>query len=241
MKARGISTSGLLVVACGAVLSGSSTATIILNQIGDVDAYDFEAAGPTPSQRFPDFASYDCAVLEDFSVDSAQRRITNVSALFQAQGGFVSFQGISGYFVDVFTDVNLAGASLTGDVINMEVYPGSGASVTQVIDPGGNNEYGLVSLDVDILLPAAGNYWISVEPVASLATGQFYLANSGATGAVTPGNANAEFANPAEGFANGKLSDTGADYAYAITAVPEPAVVALWAVGSFAWLCRRRG
>ncbi len=30
------------------------------------------------------------------------------------------------------------------------------------------------------------------------------------------------------------------DYAYAVTAVPEPASIMLWIIGSCGWLCRRQ-
>ena len=148
-----------------------------MDQIGDVGDYIFnDAPGPAPSQIFTDFPEYNCTVLEDFTVSSLQLRITQVSVLFRAQGGFIGFQDVQGYYLNFFNDVNLAASGLAGDAGSTVVPVGSGASVTQVIDAEGDHEYGLVSLNVDIPLPSAGNYWVGVSPVsASSTTGQFFL------------------------------------------------------------------
>ncbi len=219
---------------------GSSQAAVVLNQIGDVNAYAFEAApGPSPSQIFTDFSGYDTMVLEDFTVLSSELQLTQVSALFRAQGGFVAFQGVQGYSLNVFSSSALAATSLTGDVASLMVNAGTGASVHEVV--GGGGEYGLVSLAVNVPLPSAGTYWIGISPVsAHSVTGQFLLQNSGATGAVTPGNANAKLANPGGQLGLGTLSSTNLDYAYAVTAVPEPHVAALPVLAGLGWLLRRR-
>ena len=89
MKNKWIAFCVKVALACGATLPGS--AAVLLNQIGDVNAYLFDSSpGPTPSQIFTDFPSYDCTVLEDFTLTATQLRITQVSVLFRAQGGFIS-------------------------------------------------------------------------------------------------------------------------------------------------------
>ena len=227
--------------AWGFTLFGTAGGAVVLNQIGDVSAYDFGAApGPTLSQMFADFPDYDCTVLEDFTVSSTELRITQVSALFRAQAGFISFQNIQGYYLNFFSSPELAATSLTGDVASVVISPGSGAAVTQIIDNAGPYEYGLVSFSVNIPLPSAGNYWVGVSPKSSVTTDQFFLLNSGATGALTPGNANGKWANPGLGFGEGALVAKNLNYAYAVTAVPEPATITLWIIGSCGWLCRRQ-
>jgi len=229
----------LLALLYGAPLTGS--AAVVLNQIGDVNAYLFDASpGPTPSQIFTDFPSYDCTVLEDFTLTASELRITRVSVLFRAQGGFVSFGDIQGYYLNFFSDPGLAAVTLTGDVASLEIAPGSGATVTQVIDSSGPYEYGLVTLDVDIPMPSAGNYWVGVSPKAAVATGQFLLMNNGAVGDVTAGNSNGKLANPGLGFGVGALTSTNLDYAVSIIGVPEPAGFPLWIIGACGWLFRRR-
>jgi hypothetical protein len=240
MNAKRIATFVILTLTCA--LFGSSEGAVVLNQIGDVDAYLFGAApGPTPSQIFTDFPTCDCTLLEDFTVASTELNIIHVTALFRAQGGYSSFQDVAGYDLNIFSAANLAATSLVGDVASQVVFAAFGAAVTQVVDAGSSEEYGLVSLAVDVALPGAGTYWLGVSPRSAVAaTGQFLLMNSGASGEVTPGNANAQLANPGEGLGAGAISSLNLDYAYAITAIPEPAVSMLWILASCAWLCRRQ-
>ena len=242
MKVYRISTFVTLTLACTLALCESSYSAVVLDQIGEVNAYVFAAPpGPSPSQIFTDFPSYDCMVLEDFTVSTTELTLTQVSALFRAQGGFGSFQAVQGYSLNIFSAANLAATSLSGDVASLMMVAGSGAAVTRIVDGGGGGEYGLVSLDVTIALPSAGTYWVGMSPMSTLAaTGQFFLMNSGATGVVTPGNANGKLANPGLGLGSGALSSPNLNYAYSVTAVPEPAAVMLWIIGGFGWLSRRR-
>lgn len=239
MKTDRVATCAKIALACGAILPGS--AAVVLNQIGDVNTYLFDTApGPTPSQIFTDFPSYDCTVLEDFTLTGTELQITQVSVLFRAQGGFISFQQIQSYYLNFFSDPGLAATTLTGNVASFEITPGAGATVTQVIDGTGTYEYGLVTLNVDIAMPSAGNYWVGVSPKTAVSAGQFLLMNNGATGAVTPGNANGKLANPEQGFGGSSLASTNLDYAFYINGIPEPATVTLWIIGGCGWLCRRR-
>lgn len=220
------------------LFSSACEAATVLNQIGDANSYSFETLpAPTPSQIFTDFPDFDCTVIEEFTVTSSQLRITQVSALFQALGGFSAFQDVQGYFLNFYDDPALAAASLTGNVASLTLAAGSGASVTQVVDGSGAHEYGLVNLDLDVALPSAGKYWVGVSPIASSSVaGQFLVQTSNST---QPQTADARFANPAQGFGNGALLLLGNHYAYSVTAVPEPEVGAFSLILLCGSLCSR--
>jgi hypothetical protein len=236
MKTKRIVTGVLLAVACGVCLPGSAAGAVVMDQIGQANAYG-NGVSPTISQIFTDFTGYDCMGIDDFTVSGAELRITHVSALLLAGGGFAGFQDVTGYQLSIFSSPTEAAASLKGNVGNLLLVAGSGASVTQV----NGGDVGLVDLVVDILLPAAGTYWLGISPVAAdYLAGRFYLQYNGAQGAATPGNDNGTFASPDDGFGIGTLFPMTVDYAYAVTVVPEPAAGMLWIIGGCGWLCRRR-
>lgn len=214
----------------------------VLDQIGLIGSYDLNAGpGPTPSQFFTDFSDFDCAVLEDFTVTSDALEIANVSGLFRAVGGFRGFQNVTGYAVNIFSRPSHAATGLTGDVASLVVMAGSNAEVTEVVDAGGNHEYGLVSLEVNVLLPGAGKYWLGISPVsASAVSGQFLLMNSGGAVPLVSGDAGATFANPEEGFGLGVTSTLSTDHAYSVSMVPEPDPACLAMLGGIGWLGKRR-
>lgn len=216
-----------------------SHAAVVLDQIGDPSLYDFtQLPPPTPSQVFSDFPDFDCVVLEDFTVTTSELRVTAVAVLIRAQGGFLSFQNVQAYQLSIFNNVNLAASTLIGDAGYALVPAGPGVAVTQVTDPSGTHEYGLVVLNVDIALPSAGNYWVGVSPVAaSTVAGQFFVQT---TDQGTSGAANGRLANPGLDLGVGALSTPGNHYAYSVTVVPEPATLTLWVIGSCWWLSRRQ-
>jgi hypothetical protein len=219
----------------------ASHGAVVLDQIGSLSTFDSsQHPPPSPSQIFTDFPDSSCAVLEDFSVTSGELRVTQVSALLQVQGGFARFQDIIGYHVNFFSDVNLAGSSLAGDVGSIHIPAGAGASVTQITDASGNHDFGLLVIDVDVPLRLAGTFWVGVSPVAANSVaGQFFLQTS-TTG--TSGAANARLANPGLGLGAGALSILDSHFAYAVTvedAIPEPGVLALAFLGAGCWLFQR--
>lgn len=232
----------VLALALGAATGFSEGASVlhvpVLDQIGDVSLYNLDAGpGPGPSQVFTDFPEFSSTILEDFIVTSEQLQVTNVTALFRAQAGFSSFQLVAGYALNIFSNPSLAASGLSGDVASIFVTAGSG--VAEVVDAGGNHEYGLVSLDVNVFLPAAGEYWFGVSPVsASTVSGQFYLQNSGASGG-TSGNSDARLANPGDGFGLGVISTSNLNYAYSVTVVPEPSTATFSVLVGCGWLFRR--
>ena len=224
-------------LACG--FPQGATGAVVFDQIGGLSPIDSSLLPPpSPSQIFTDFPDFNCTVLEDFSVTSGELRITQVSVLFRAQEGFLKFQDIQSYYLNFFSDVELAGSGLAGDVRSVSIPAGASASVTQVTDTSGAHEFGLVVLDVDVPLPSAGNYWVGVSPVAANSVaGQFFVQTT-TTG--TSGPANARLANPGLGLGAGALSIPGNHYAYAVAAVPEPGVLSLWILGAGWWLSRRQ-
>lgn len=214
-------------------------AAVVMNQIGNVSVYELASIPPpTPSQVFTDFPDSNCTVLEDFTVSASQLKILQVSALFRAQAGFAAFQDVEGYQLNIFSDPSQAGISLAGDVKSVYFPAHTGVSVTEVGNaaPG----HGLVTLETAVDLPAAGTYWLGISPVAANSVaGQFLLMHSGAGSQATAGNSNARLANPGGELGQGTLTVLNADYAYSVTAVPEPSAAGLAALGILAHLIRR--
>ena len=238
MKLNRIGSLIMVATGYGVVLAGSASGALVMDQIGQAGTY---VGGPQPtlSQIFddgPDSVAYDCMAIDDFTATQSQLHVTIVSALFQAGGGFSMFQGVTGYQVSVFSAAAAAGGNLAGDVGDLLVLSGAGATVTQIHD-----DLAVVTLQVNINLPAAGTYWVGVAPVASSSVyGNFYLQSNGAQGPITPVNANGMLANPAGGLGIGVLSLINADYAYSLTAVPEPTSLTLGLFGALACMRRRR-
>lgn len=242
MKTTRIPLPLIAVLMSSALLPDLSQGAVVLDLIGDVSAYTFGVLpGPAPGQIFTDFPTFNCTVLEEFSVAASELVINRVSILFLAQGGYDQFKNVERFSLNFYTAANRAATNLTGDVASQWLTTTTGASVTQVIDPTGSGEFGLVRLDVNITLPAAGTYWVGVSPQSAVAiTGQFLVANANPSGTPTPGNSHADLANPGEGFGIGALSALGGDYAYTITAIPEPGSLSLLLLSSAAFLRRRK-
>jgi hypothetical protein len=214
----------------------AAVSVVVMDQIGIASAYSSGSTqAPSSSQIFPDFSAYDAMALDDFEVDQPGFVVDKVSGLFLSRAGFGAFGLVSSYQVSIFSSSALAGASLQGDVANLLLLPGAGVSVVPIGDEG----LGLVEFETNILLPAAGTYWIGIAPVAASSVGEFFLQNSGAQGAAAPGNGNGKFANPSLGHEQGAISGTTLDYAYRIRVVPEPSAFCL-VFGGVALLGRRR-
>ncbi|NNC90460.1 MAG: hypothetical protein HKN82_18545 [Akkermansiaceae bacterium] len=214
-------------------------AAVFPGAIPDPATFDpSEAVTPNVSQIFTDFPGFSSMSIDDLAVAATQRRIVNVTTLLRAQGGFPSFQEVTGYQVSVFSDPAAAGAGLEGDIASVLLAPGAGVSVIPFA-PAISDEYGLVSLNLDILLPTAGTYWLGVAPVAaSTVAGQFFTHNSPSGIPASPGNA--RFANPGGGFAVGPLTLIGAELAQEVVLIPEPAAGLLLIVAALAGFHRRR-
>jgi hypothetical protein len=234
----------LKVIGAGLALICSSPETcpaaVVLDQIGDLSGFDSSLLPPaSPSQVYPDLVDFDTAVLEDFEVTANQLEIREISVLLRAQLGFTSFQDVTGYLLNIFSfnQINLAGAALVGDVTSLTLVPGSGVSLTQITDQSGSHEFGLLKLDLNVVLPSAGRYWLGVSPVAAYGGEERQFFVQAAPAGVGPGDA--KIANPGEGLGAGALFSPGNNFAYAVTAVPEPASIAFGFLG-FGWFLTRR-
>ena len=229
------------IAGCGVMLAGPSQGALVLDQIGAVGAYVF-GAPPTAtlSQIFTDLGGpgFDCTVLENFTVSATELELTRVFVLFSPKGGFDTFQSVQSYDLNIFSAYTIAATTLSGDVASRMLTPASGVTLTKIMD--GSDEYGLVSLDVTVALPAAGTYWLGVSPRSANSDGLFQVMHSGASGAATTGDQVAYLANPGQGLEVGAIVPTNFDYAYSVTAVPEPSAVTLCLLAGCGWLCRRQ-
>jgi hypothetical protein len=213
-------------------------ATVVSNQVGEFLDYDFDtSSAPNASQIFTDFPGFDSMAVDDFTVTAAELHLGRITALFEARAGFESFQELDGYQLSIFSDPTLPGHSLLGNTASVLVTLAPDVTVTQL----GGGDHGLVSLAVDIMLPAAGTYWLGIAPVSSKSVaGQFYLQNNGAKGPIVSGGSDGFFANPDEGYGIGPLTDANLDFAYVVQIVPEPAAAGLLVLGGLGLLLRRR-
>jgi hypothetical protein len=240
-----------------AVLLGfapAAQAVTVMDQIGD--GSNLNPSGLIASQDFePTNDSYDIAALDDFLV-SGQMVVTKVDA---AMGFFNSPDpdpnAIQDYRVEIYSSPAAAGASLTGDVASAVVPPG-GVTLTDPFVPGGSDLF-LVEIPVNLALPGAGTYWVSVMPRIDFGEyGQTVLSILTAGG--FPGGLNAYQANPNLGFGFGSVAlveDAGfgqnVDLAYRVEAtplrngvIPEPLTMTgllMGLCGAGAYLRRRRG
>jgi hypothetical protein len=210
-------------------------AVLVLNHIHHVSGSNLSLLpNPAPSQIFPDAPLSNSLVIEDFTVTGADLRITRVSGLFRALAGFTSFQDVINYKI-IFDNSGTVSPTLAGNVANLTISPGVGVTVTQLLDGTTAYQYGRVDIDLDVLLPSAGQYWIGIAPIAD-SQKQFFLMS--ATPPISGGQ-NARFVNPGEGFLQGPVVNLGHDAAYAVTAVPEPGALPLWLMGAACCLSKR--
>jgi hypothetical protein len=228
----------LLAALCLALHTLSSQASIIvMDQILNPSSYNPAATlGINASQIYSDFPTYDALALDDFTVTSGELSLTNLTTLMAAANGFPAFNTVTGYRVSIFSSPAAAQNTLIGDIASLLILR-ENANVSQI----NGGPLGLVSLDVQIDLPNEGTYWLGIATVAStIQSGQFFLRDNGPNGLPFPGGNNGVLANPDQGFALGKIITANTDYAYQITAVPEPASSAIALVGLLACTRRRR-
>ncbi len=236
--------------ALGAVLGtpSSAHAAVVLDQIGAPSSYPRGNGSVygSKSGHFvePQYNFFSTAVVDDFMVTDPTRDLTNVSAAIFAQGGtFTTFGAIPGWEVAIYSSLSAAQSSLTGDVADVYV-PASDATLTTGFSNNGDNN-ALVSLPINIELPAAGTYYLSILSRNPLdTTGWVDVYDFGSAGGA---NAYNEAPYATAGPTSTLL--TGGDAAYRIIGqapaggVPEPSALALVALAGVAGLgvtlCRR--
>lgn len=214
--------------------------TAVFDQIGDGSSFGTGFA----SQYFPDFAAFDTASLDDFTITGGVGQLTSVEAVVVGFTGFTSFANVQSWSIEVYSSVASAGANLTGDVLAFTIAASSGYVTVTDLALGRFR----VSLDVSSfnLSLADGNYWLAVLPTMPFNPGgQLGVVGSGINDgpSVTP---NAHQANPGGGFGFGAtqlILDGGSpvNLAYRINAVPAPAALALLGLAGLAGSRRRRG
>ena len=185
--------------------------------------------------------AFDIFVIDDFTVNASQLQVTNVTAHMGGFGGFVDTNWsdaaiVRGFRVSIFGSVADAGNNIS--VASVVVNHGAAS-----IGAG----YGIffdrvVSLAVNLALPAAGTYWVGVQGLMDFpGNGQIGVAGSTWAGSF-PGGLDAWQANPGEGFGQGKtfLITPATNAAYSVEAVPEPATMLALGAGAAALIARRR-
>ena len=227
---------GCVAIGLFVMLAPCSEAAIVLDHIHHSSGDDFSLLpSPLPSQVFTDNSEYNSMVLEDFIVSESELKITRVSGFFRALAGFNSFQMITAYQVSIFTDVGLAAGALSGNIVDL-LAADSMISVLQVFAGSGSFEYGVVSIDVDVILPSSGHYWLGIAPVADSST-QFFLESAMPSAS---GGEDAYFANPGGGFGLTALSNSGYDAAYSVIAIPESSTILYFVALSWIVFTQRR-
>ena len=229
-----------------ALVSGvraTAHAAVVLDQILPAAAYP-EYDGYT-SQRFTDagYAYANSAVVDDFTVTGNALDLTSISAVVTGFGFyFKSFSNVANWEVAIYSSLTAARANVTGNVFDVTV-PVSTATVGGTYAANGDND-ALLTLPVNLQLPAAGTYYLGVMAQNSIyGNGEIGIYDGG-----TAGGFNAYQEDPGAGVNFGGVTETaiGKDAAYEIiggpAAVPEPAAWAMLATGGIgaAFLARRR-
>ena len=221
----------ILGLACCVVTSAH--ASIVLDQIYAPSTYPRANGDPTlagKSGHFtePEYQSFSTSVVDDFTVSATTLDLTSVSAVILAQGGtFTTFGAIPGWEVAVYSSLGAAKTSLTGDVADVFV-PASSATLSTGFNNNGDNN-ALLTLPINIVLPAAGTYYLGILSRNPLnTTGWVDVYTFG-----TNGGGNAYLEAP---YANGGATSSAfaGDAAYRIigqAAVPEPSTWALLGLG----------
>lgn len=201
-------------------------AVTILDQIGSSGS-NFTGADAHTSQFFDDDPTFSLSAVDDFSVASIFT-LTNVTEAVDGFNGFTSYGNVTGYEVNIYSSRAAANASLDGDVAHLLIGP---ANVSVTASFSGDANSALISLPVNILLPRAGAFYLSVVADLDFGDGgQLGVYGSAGVPGGFPGGLNGYAENPGGDFGlPGNESVLGADLAYRLTgdAVPEPSVRAL--------------
>ena len=239
----------VLVLACGPL--SAQAQSLILDQIGTSSAV-FNSANSYASNDFTS-ATTSTVLVDDFNAPANGLVITDISAAVVGFGStFVSLANVPDWQVSIYATAPTTAATSLAGTYGATVLA---SAVTLKTPYDTSAKSGLVSIPVDIVLPAAGKYYISVEAVNSITTNGEVAVYSTAAGAFSgpapfpSGGENDYLFTPGAtgGFGNPVTTQENGDAAYQITAmpagVPEPATATLLSAGVLtgaAWVARRR-
>ena len=218
---------------------------VIMDQIGP-DSTFTDGQISYASQDFePAYDEYDIGALDDFQVDSATLNLTQLEAVVGGWGVITNWDLVTGWRVEIYDSVAAAGTSLTGNMASDLFTPVEVSLASFGTDILGGETF-LATVPLDITLPGAGQYWVSLIPQNDFElNGQTGIIESAFTG--IPSNLNAHQANPNLGFGAGPSwpishPDLGipVDLAYRLEAIPEASTYLLFGLGTVGLLVWRR-
>jgi hypothetical protein len=172
------------------------------DQIGADDGSDLEG-NITAAQYFePDFAIYDIATLDDFTLDSSGT-VTSIEAVLNGWNGYAGPAGVTSYQVNVYSSPTAASGDLVGDVYSIDIAAANFPTWSGTGD--------LIQFDISAAL-GAGTYYFAIIPTNEFGiNGQTGIAQSAL------GDYASWQANPAGGFGQGTLWDVAGNAAYRLT------------------------
>lgn len=226
-----------LVVAAVASIAAVGMAEVLLDQIGP-NTNATNGQGVYASQEFEAaYTQYNIAVIDDFAVPAGGRSLDRVEfVLGWWNTAAFNIGAVAGYKVQIYSSTAAAGGNLTGNVFSGTVAAGGTSYV-----PWGTSSLGYpnykVTIPISTPLLNPGTYWIGVMPQNTFGTN----GQTGVSGSTLGGGNNAYQANPTNAFGQGTLFliNPGTNGAYLVSAIPEPASLALVALGTLVLIRRR--
>ena len=151
----------ILALALAVCAASLARADVVLDQISPANTYPRGASSKSGHFLEPQYNFFSAVVVDDFTVSAATLDLTNVSTILEAEGGtFTTFGAIPGWEVAVYSSLTAAQGNLTGDVADV-VVPAASATLTPGFNLDGDSNV-LLSLPINLVLPAAGTYYLGV-------------------------------------------------------------------------------
>jgi hypothetical protein len=206
----------------------SVRAVVIMDQIGPDPSF-VQSQPAYASQQFePSFSQFTIGALDDFVNTAATPTLDRVDAALLGFGGFVTYNNVTAWRVEIYSTPQMAALNLTGDIGSQTVAPGG---VTLTTPYTTDSVSALVSIPVSIAV-GAGTFYVAVIPVMNF-TGDGQIGVSNGTFVGFPRGENAYQANPGGGFGfTLQQISPPTDLAYRIDAVPEPPPWAMMTMGA---------
>ena len=188
------------------LLSTPAIAEVIFDQIGPNDGSQIGAAIATNQYFESGLEPYDIAVIEFFQLAS-ERTLTTAEVVFDGWDGFENPSSITAYQFNMYSEAEIAGESLSGDVYSQTVDPADITISSQWLGAG----Y-LAQLPIDITV-SAGAYWFSLIPSNAFDPhGQV-----GVSEALFGDGVESMQANPGQGFGFGSIRELGYESAFRLS------------------------